>query len=135
MFILDTDAITHDQNRHPILSVKVQSMSREYLFTTSVTLEEQLKGRLASINRHRNDPRRSAQAHAALIQTVYYFSQWTLLPYNEEVDAIFRQLQRQRIRIGSQDLRIAAIALLHGFTVVTSNVRDFAQVPNLKVED
>jgi len=115
--------------------VKVQSTSREHLFTTSVTVEEQLKGRLASINRYRNDPRRSAQAHAALIQTVYYFSQWTLLPYNEEVDAIFRQLQRQRIRISSQDLRIAAIALLHGFTVVTRNVRDFAQVPNLKVED
>ena len=49
--------------------------------------------------------------------------------------AVSRQLRKQRIRIGSQDLRIAAIALQHGFTVVTSNVRDFAQVPNLNIED
>jgi len=46
-----------------------------------------------------------------------------------------RQLRQQRIRIGSQDLRIAALALLYGFTVVTSNVRDFFQVPHLSVAD
>jgi tRNA(fMet)-specific endonuclease VapC len=53
----------------------------------------------------------------------------------EEADIIFRRLRQQRIRIGSQDLRIAALALLYGFTVVTSNVRDFSQVPNLNVTD
>jgi hypothetical protein len=31
-----------------------------------------LKGRLAYINKHRNNPRRSAQGHATLVQTVYY---------------------------------------------------------------
>ena len=40
-------------------------------------------------------------------------------------------LRTPRIRIGAQDLRIAAIALLCGFTVVTGNVRDFSQVPGL----
>ena len=135
MFILDTDAITHDQNRHQILSVKVRSMPRQHLFTTSVTAEEQLKGRLAYINRHRNNPRQSAQGHASLVQAVYYFNKWSILPYDEDADVIFRQLQRQHRRVGSQDLRIAAIALFHGFTVVTSNIRDFAQVPNLNVED
>jgi len=125
LFILDTDAITDDQNAHPILSAKVRNIPREQLFTTSVTVEEQLKGRLAYINRHRNNPRRSAQGHTALIQTVYYFSRWNILSYSEDADAIFRQLQRQRIRkrqrirIGSQGLRIAAIGLLYGFTVVT----------------
>lgn len=137
MFILDTNAITDDQNAHPILSAKVRNTPREQLFTTSVTLEEQLKGRLAYINRHRNNPHRSTQGHTALIQTIYYFSKWNILSYNEDADAIFRQLrsQRIRIRVGSQDLRIVAIGLLHSFTVVTRNIRDFAQVPNLDVED
>jgi hypothetical protein len=72
VFVLDTDAITHDENAHKILSAKVKSAPRKQLFTTSVTIEEQLKGRLAYINKHRNNPRRSAQGHAALVQTVYY---------------------------------------------------------------
>ena len=135
MFILDTDAITHDQYGHPTLSARVRNTSREYLFTTSITVEEQLKGRLAYINAHRNGPLKFAQGHVALVQTVYYFTKWNILPFFEEADIIFRRLRQQRIRIGSQDLRIAALALLYGFTVVTSNVRDFSQVPNLNVTD
>jgi tRNA(fMet)-specific endonuclease VapC len=135
MFILDTDSITHDQNAHPVLIQRVKITPRQDLFTTSVTVEEQLKGRLAYLNRHRNSPRQSAQGHAALVQTIFYFSQWNILLYREEVDAQFRRLRKQRLQIGSQDLRIAAIALVHAFTVVTSNRHDFLQVPSLKVED
>ncbi len=38
MFILDTDAITHDQNGHPILTAKVRSTPLDRLFTTSLAL-------------------------------------------------------------------------------------------------
>lgn len=33
------------------------------------------------------------------------------------------------------DLRIACIALAHDATLVTRNTKDFAHVPNLKVEN
>lgn len=135
MFIFDTDAITHDQNAHPVLRAKVSSTPREQLFTTSVTVEEQLRGWLAYISKYRRAPAKLAQGHMALIQTIYYFSTWNILAFQETADAVFRQLRTQRIRIGGQDLRIAAIALLYGFTVVTGNVRDFSQVPSLNVED
>ena len=135
MFILDTDAITHDQHAHPVLSARVRNTPSADLFTTSVTVEEQLKGRLAYIHRYRNRPPQLAQGHAALVRTVYYFARWHILSVSEEAEVLVRQLRQQRIRIGSQDLRIAALALLYGFTVVTSNVRDFSQVPNLSVVD
>jgi len=135
VFILDTDTITHDQNGHALLKGKIRRTSSQHLFTTSITLEEQLKGRLAYLNKYRRDPRKSAHVHAALVQTVRYFQAWNILLFNHEADRLFRQLQKQRIRIGTQDLRIAATALLYGFTVVTVNVRDFAQVPDLTVED
>ena len=45
------------------------------------------------------------------------------------------RLKRQRIRVGTMDLRIAAIALANGMTVLTRNRADFGRVPNLNVED
>src|SRR5215475_10099360 len=113
----------------------MNSTPRTQLFTTSVTVEEQLRGRLAYIGKYRQVPAKAAQGHVALIQTVYYFSKWNILAFHEEADTMFRQLRAQRIRIGNQDLRIAAIALLYGSTVVTGNVRDFSQVPDLNVVD
>ncbi|MBI3798492.1 MAG: hypothetical protein HY268_16210 [Deltaproteobacteria bacterium] len=92
MFVLDTDAMTYDQNAHPLLSGKVKSTPREHLFIASITIEEQLKGRLAYISKHRNDLHKSAYGQAALVQTVYYFSKWNILLFNTEAGGIFRQL-------------------------------------------
>ena len=101
MFILDTDAITHDQHAHPVLSARVRNTPREDLFTTSITVEEQLKGWLAYIHRYRNHPPRLAQGHAALVRTINYFARWNILSLAEEAKFSW-QLRQQRIRIGSR---------------------------------
>ena len=44
-------------------------------------------------------------------------------------------LERRGEMIGGNDLQIAATALAHNLTVVTHNSREFARVPNLKLED
>jgi hypothetical protein len=41
----------------------------------------------------------------------------------------------RHIRIGTMDLRIAAIALANGMTVLKRNLVDFGREPNLSVED
>lgn len=135
MFILDTDTITHDQKAHPLVTAKVRKTPPEQLFTTSITVEEQLRGRLAYLSKHRNDPRKSAVGHLDLVETIKSLSRWSILLFEAEAEIIFRDLKRQHPRLGTQDLRIAAIALKHGFIVVTCNTRDFARVPRLRIED
>ena len=44
-------------------------------------------------------------------------------------------LLAQNLRVGTMDLRLAAIALSQNLTVLTRNLRDFGRVPGLKVED
>lgn len=40
-----------------------------------------------------------------------------------------------RPRIGTMDLKIAAIALANDATLLSRNLRDFGKVPGLRVED
>ena len=58
-----------------------------------------------------------------------------MISYEHAAVAKFEQLRHQKIRIGTQDLRIAAVALTHDAVVVTRNARDFGKVPNLNVVD
>ena len=44
-------------------------------------------------------------------------------------------LRQQFRRLGTRDLRIAAIALSINATVITRNAKDFGQIPNLSIED
>ena len=57
------------------------------------------------------------------------------LSFDETAFAHDETLKKQKIRIGRQDLRIAAIALAINAIVVTRNRKDFSKVPNLILED
>jgi predicted nucleic acid-binding protein len=83
VFIFDTDTITHHQREHAALSARVSSTPAAQLFTTSVTVAEQLQGRLSYLNTHRNNPRQLAQGHSALVRTVSYFNQCNILLFKE----------------------------------------------------
>lgn len=60
-----------------------------------------------------------------------------VLPFEAPADAVYggirAQLERVGIRIGGNDLLIAAQAMAGGHTVVTDNVREFQRVDGLPV--
>jgi tRNA(fMet)-specific endonuclease VapC len=61
----------------------------------------------------------------------------TVLSINEAAANHFdrlRQIKKLK-KIGRADLIIAAIALAHGATLVTRNVRHFGQIPGLRLEN
>ena len=48
---------------------------------------------------------------------------------------VLAELSLHGRRISPEDLLIGATALVHGYAVVTDNVRHFAPIPNLRVEN
>ena len=65
-----------------------------------------------------------------------------LLDFDHRALTHYQNLKKQKIRIGSQDLKIAAMpqahfvtALTHQMTLVTRNTKDFCQITDLTLED
>lgn len=119
---------------HAAVGNQVAATPANALFVTIVSFQEQVEGWLVQIRRAHNQ-QRLIWAYGKLHATLTYFSLLQVLAYDEAAADQFRSLQQQRIRIGTQDLRIAAIALTNGCTVVTRNRRDFERVSGLVVED
>ncbi len=134
MFILDTDHISLFQRNNPIVVSNVLKTSQSRLATTIITVEEQVRGRLGMIRKARKDEK-IINAYDNLLATVLYFRTIKVIGFDDNSQTIFRKLREQKIRVGTYDLRIAAIALAYDATVVTCNQKDFKLVPSLKIED
>jgi tRNA(fMet)-specific endonuclease VapC len=133
-YLLDTDHVSLYQRRHPHVVTRVLATAPADLAVTTITLGEQVQGRLAMI-RQAQAQVDAARGYLRLRETVAFYQAIPLVDYTPAAIAHFEALRRQGIRIGTQDLRIGAIALAEGFVLVTRNARDFAQVPGLMLED
>jgi tRNA(fMet)-specific endonuclease VapC len=134
IYLLDTDHVTLEQHGHPVVSARVRRAGPSQVAISVITVEEQLRGWLAVI-RGAATAQKCTAAYTQLRTAVAYFASFTLLDYTMAADALVVDLRRQGVRIGTQDVRVAAIALTRGATVVTRNNRDFRQVPGLLIED
>jgi tRNA(fMet)-specific endonuclease VapC len=75
------------------------------------------------------------RAYQNLLATSLFFRTITVIGFDNKAQSIFKSLRAQKTRVGTQDLRIAAIVLSQGAIVVTRNQRDFEAIPSLKIED
>ena len=135
MFVLDTDHVSLFQRRHPVVAQKLQSVPETQLAVTIVTYEEQVRGWLKVVSRSSNDPQKLIFGYKRLNETLNFFGNQRVLDFTETALEQFHLLLNQRLRIGTQDLRIASIALSIGATVVTRSRRDFERIPDLKITD
>lgn len=133
-FILDTDHLSLFQRSHTAVTERVKSLPPEVLAITIVTVEEQLRGRLAQIKVARNAVEFSL-AYQRLNQAVEELAAFTRLPYDEAAHHHFLHLKSLKLRVGTQDLRIAAIALARDCALVTRNTQDFQAIPRLTLAD
>lgn len=134
LFILDTDHVTLFQRGHPSVSARVLAFPFGDVVTTVVTVEEQLRGRLKAVRRA-TDSASIIAAYNRMEATLRFFLDLPVLGLTSTAQELFTRFREQRIRIGTHDLRIAAIVLANEGVLVTANSRDFSQVPGLKLED
>ena len=99
-----------------------------------LTVEEQLSGWYTAL-RKAKQPRKLAWAYQRLADTVRFLARLQILTYNEPAMKRYEGLRKRKIKIKRMDLRIAAVTLEHGGTVVTHNQSDFQRIPGLAVVD
>jgi tRNA(fMet)-specific endonuclease VapC len=137
VYILDTDHVSLLETGHLACTKRLNLVGYEQVATTTVTVEERLQGWLGAV-RHASAPNQADRliwAYAGLRKTVQYVNGFVILDWTESASRKFFELRQEKVRIGTQDLRIAAIALAADAVVVTRNRKDFAQVPGLQIED
>jgi len=134
LYVLDTDTVTFQQAGREAVLRRLAAVPAETVHTTVVTLREQMRGRLAEVDRAPEGPA-LVHAYQRLRATLRYFCRVNVLPFTPDAASTVAELRERRLRVGTQDLRIAAIALSVNGILVTSNRRDFNQVPGLRIED
>lgn len=134
LYILDTDIVTLYRHGHEAVVRQALMHPPEALAITVITVEEQLSGWYGLLRRARR-PADLARVYDRLAETVTFLGSTRILSFTEQAIARYEQLQSMRPRIGTMDLRIAAIALEYGATLVTRNVQDFQRIPGLVIED
>lgn len=138
MFILDTDHVSllvfPDSEVTAKIVDRLATMHIWRATTTIVTYEEQTRGWLAHGARAKGPPQ-EIEAYQCLHRNLIDFCALEILDFDEEAASELQRLRRMKIRIGTMDLKIAAIALVHDAILVSRNLADFKKVPGLKVED
>lgn len=128
-YMLDTNICIYAiKNRPPEVLRCLKANMEQGLFISSITLAELRHGVEQSASPAKNE--------RALLQ---FLSILEVLPFDDaaalEYGKIRAFLQKRGTPIGSFDTLIAAHARAEDMTLVTNNVREFARVPNLRVEN
>jgi tRNA(fMet)-specific endonuclease VapC len=137
MVILDTDHLTlffEGGAAGVAIQRRLEALPIDDVATSVITYEEQTRGWLSFVARAKRVAEQ-VEAYRRLESHLEYFKELLVVGFSEAAAVTFQRLRKERLRIGTMDLRIAAIALTLDATVLTRNLRDFEKVPGLRAED
>lgn len=134
LYFLDTNTLTLLQRKHPRLLANLAIHIGDEVAVTSVNVDETLGGWYALLRQAKTNADQ-AKAATRLANAVTNLAQFPIHPTTEPALDRYDRLVKLKLNIGRMDLKIAALALELGATVVTNNIRDFGRVPGLAVED
>lgn len=131
MYLYDTDTLSNLFKRSPSANLveHIAAVPVDEQFTSSITLSELYYGAY----------RQTSRTALLLAHIDVVLHNLTVLSFDIDAARQFGSLRAELERAGTPladaDLRIASIALTRGLTLVSANVRHFARVPDLRVEN
>jgi len=134
MWALDTDTLTLWLRGQASVVRRVEAHRADELAITIITVEEVLGGWYRMIRQARDDDN-LLRAYQWLQQSVEFLRQIRILPLARPALQRYHELRKQYRTRGTNDLRIAAIAVDNRVTLVSRNISDFAAISGLNVED
>jgi tRNA(fMet)-specific endonuclease VapC len=139
VILLDTDHVTllkyPASERCARLVERLKAVPAGNIIGVSVvTVEEQMRGWLAAVAKERI-ARRQVAAYRELANLFAFFAEFYIVAFDEQAADQFDHLRTAKLRLGTMDLKIAAIALVNRATLLSANRSDFERVPGLHVEN
>ncbi|NEQ67718.1 MAG: type II toxin-antitoxin system VapC family toxin [Symploca sp. SIO1B1] len=134
LYILDSDHLSLYQRGHKPLDQRLLTIPPDQIAITVISAEELIRGRLAQIRKATKSQER-VYAYHWLKRTLEFLRDFKVLSYDAQAEIYFQSFLAQKIRIGTQDLKIAAIVLSQEAILITRNRQDFERVTGLTIED
>lgn len=132
--MFDTNVVSDFRNGRPGIVKRYLAVPPKLRCVAVLTVEEQMSGWYTRLRKAKTDEEEIA-VYAQLSKTARFYGEIRILEYNEAALERYRALTALKLGVKKPDLRIAAIALAHNAAVVTRNVPDFVDIPNLVVAD
>lgn len=127
-YLLDTNIVIYVLKQRPLEVREVFNRHQGRMAISSITLAELIHGAEKSSVVARN---------IAAVED--FISRLAVLPYDDKAawhyGSIRAALERSGLPIGVNDLHIAAHARSSGLVLVSNNLREFARVPGLMLEN
>ena len=79
--------------------------------------------------------RQQIEAYRRLRRQLENYCRVQLMDFDEPAAVEYQNFVTARVRIGTMDLKIAAVARSLNATLLSRNLKDFCKVPGLRVED
>jgi tRNA(fMet)-specific endonuclease VapC len=102
--------------------------------TTIISYEEQMRGWLSYIAKAQSEDKQ-VEAYKQLKNQLMNYCAIPVIEFDLDAVREFNRLRKTYPRLGTMDLKIAAITIVNRSTLLTRNSFDFGQISGLPIED
>jgi tRNA(fMet)-specific endonuclease VapC len=137
MYILDTDHLSilerKGANAKPLLQ-RMIAIDPAQISTTIISYEEQMRGWLSYIAKAQSEDKQ-VEAYKQLKNQLMNYCAIPVIEFDLDAVREFNRLRKVYPRLGTMDLKIAAITIVNQSILLTRNFSDFGQISDLSIED